>query len=49
MMVYFNGEVLNKEIHIPANYEKFVTELKLTHEATQKAIGNQMTAFVDYI
>jgi len=49
MMVYFNGEVLNKEIHIPVNYEKFVTELKLTDVEAQKAIGNQMTAFQDYI
>jgi len=48
-MIFFNGLVLNKEVHISANYLKFDKELKLTDEATQKAITNQMTAFVDWI
>jgi len=50
MMVYFNGEVLNKEVHIPANYDgKFEKELVLADEKTQEAIANQMTAFVDWV
>ena len=48
-MIFFNGLVLNKEVHISANYLKFDKEVKLTDEATQKAITNQMTAFVDWI
>ncbi len=48
-MIFFNGLVLNKEIHIGENYKKFDKDLKITDEATQKAIKNQMTAFADWI
>jgi len=49
ILVYFNGLVLNKEIHIAANFQKFDKLNNLTDEATQKAIANQMTAFVEWV
>ena len=48
-MIFFNGLVLNKEVHINANYLKFDKDLKITDESTQKAITSQMTAFAEWI